>query len=411
MNYRSLPIVITVSLTFIGISLSNQNKLVLSQISPNSSITLIVQASNTTTTTLQLGDRGETVKLLQNTLKSLGYLKGKINGVFDEDTKKAVSEFQRKQGLRVNGIANANLQELLQRNLFDQYMNLAYTATENKDYQLAKKQFEQALKILPNNIYAEKAITNINTYLEKSAEEVKKQQEQEELQKIKENLWLIALGSILFLIFIFGLLITLKKYKNNKKEELPLQTNENIDTEKSDLIKTNTEISNQDDSSSNNSSLSLPLHKDTKHLKKVDGIEELIKDLKLVHGATRRKAIWELAQRADSRAMQPLVQLMIEADSQERSLILEAISQISTRTLKPLNRALAVSLQDENAQVRLNAIRDLTRIYELIAEVNQRLYHATDDEDQEVRETATWALKNLTKMQLPYHQDHQDEEN
>jgi HEAT repeat protein len=96
--------------------------------------------------------------------------------------------------------------------------------------------------------------------------------------------------------------------------------------------------------------------------------------------------------------MKPLVELMIEADSQERSLILEALSQIAARALKPLNKAIAISLEDRNSQVRKNAIRDLTRVYELMSQVTTRLAQAAGDPDEEVQETAKWALQQLNQM-------------
>ena len=157
---------------------------------------------------------------------------------------------------------------------------------------------------------------------------------------------------------------------------------------------------------SNDSETSSPLHlvgdalsvkKDTS-LSKIDIVDELIGDLRSPDPQKRRKAIWELAQRGDSRAIQPLVDLMIDSDSQQRSLILEALSQIGTKTLKPMNRALAISLQDDNAQVRKNAIRDLTRIYEVVAQTTQMLCHAADDPNPEVRETARWAMNQLSRI-------------
>jgi HEAT repeat protein len=92
---------------------------------------------------------------------------------------------------------------------------------------------------------------------------------------------------------------------------------------------------------------------------------------------------------------------MIDSDSKQRSLILEALSQIGAKTFKPLNRALALSLQDDNAEVRKNAIRDLTRIYELVAQVTQMLCHAADDPDPEVQETARWAMSQLSRIRTP----------
>lgn len=147
-----------------------------------------------------------------------------------------------------------------------------------------------------------------------------------------------------------------------------------------------------------------PSHADTlevrepTRLAKINIVDELIKDLQNPDPTKRRKAIWELAQRGDSRAMQPLLELLIEADSKQRSLILEALSQIGSRSLKPMNRALAISLQDENAEVRKNAIRDLTRIYDMMAQVTQLLRHAVDDPDAEVQETARWALNQLGRI-------------
>jgi HEAT repeat protein len=93
---------------------------------------------------------------------------------------------------------------------------------------------------------------------------------------------------------------------------------------------------------------------------------------------------------------------MVDADSQDRNLILEALSQIGTRTLKPLNQALAISLQDKNPQVRKNAIRDLTRIYDVMSQISQMLWYVLEDSDSDVKATAKWAIDQLNvQMQMP----------
>ncbi|MEO1094941.1 MAG: HEAT repeat domain-containing protein [Cyanobacteria bacterium J06638_28] len=138
----------------------------------------------------------------------------------------------------------------------------------------------------------------------------------------------------------------------------------------------------------------------TPRLARVNIIDELIQDLEDPDPTIRRKAIWELGQRGNSAAVTPLVGLMIKVDSHEQSLILAALAEISTQTLKPLNRALAVSLQNENPEVRKNAIRDLTRIYDLMGQAGRILGHATSDEDADVRQTANWALNQLDRMRL-----------
>ena len=138
----------------------------------------------------------------------------------------------------------------------------------------------------------------------------------------------------------------------------------------------------------------------TSRLAKVNVVDELIQDLDSSNPTERRKAIWELGQKGDSRAIQPLVEQMIDADSQQRSLILGALSEIGTRTLKPMNRALAVSMQDESPDVRKNAIRDLTRVYDVMAQISQMLSMAAEDEDPEVQETARYAISQMNRIRI-----------
>jgi hypothetical protein len=137
---------------------------------------------------------------------------------------------------------------------------------------------------------------------------------------------------------------------------------------------------------------------ETTRLSRVDIVDELIQDLQSVDASRRRKAIWELGQRGDSRAVQPLVDLLMDSDSQQRSLILAAVSEIGIRTLKPMNRALFMSVQDDSAEVRKNAIRDVTRVFDLVTQMSQLLQYATSDEDREVQETAEWALEQLNRI-------------
>jgi len=131
---------------------------------------------------------------------------------------------------------------------------------------------------------------------------------------------------------------------------------------------------------------------------KVDIIEALIEDLQHLNPASRRKAIWELGQRGDSRAVEPLLELLANSDSKQYSLILASLSEIGIRTLKPMNNAWSISLQNENPEVRKNAIRDLTRIYELVNQISYLLHRATDDPDPEVQETARWAINQLNRI-------------
>ncbi len=137
---------------------------------------------------------------------------------------------------------------------------------------------------------------------------------------------------------------------------------------------------------------------ETTRLAKISIVDELLRELRTPDPTKRQKIIWELGQRGDTRAVQPMVDLLIDSDSKQRSLILSALSEIGTRTLKPLSRALAISLQDESADVRKNAIRDLTRVYDLVSQMSHLLHQASDDPDQEVQETALWALGQFNRL-------------
>lgn len=148
-------------------------------------------------------------------------------------------------------------------------------------------------------------------------------------------------------------------------------------------------------SSSRKQKISLPKTADRP---KLDIIEALIEDLQHLNPAKRRKAIWELGQQGDSRAVEPLLYLLANSDSKQYSLILASLSEIGIRTLKPMNNAWSISLQNENPEVRKNAIRDLTRVYELVNQISHLLHRAADDPDAEVKETARWAINQLNRI-------------
>ncbi len=60
------------------------------------------------TTTLKQGDKGDSVKALQNRLIELGYLTGSADGVFGAGTTTAVKEFQKAAGITADGVAGAS---------------------------------------------------------------------------------------------------------------------------------------------------------------------------------------------------------------------------------------------------------------------------------------------------------------
>ena len=54
------------------------------------------------------GSRGEEVRTIQTKLKRWGYYNGNVDGIYGSQTLEAVKYFQRKNGLKVDGIAGTN---------------------------------------------------------------------------------------------------------------------------------------------------------------------------------------------------------------------------------------------------------------------------------------------------------------
>jgi len=67
------------------------------------------------TQALKPGDKGAQVKLLQQALKSLGYLSGTADGAYGPATEAAVKSFQQVAGLKTDGIAGAQTEAALKR--------------------------------------------------------------------------------------------------------------------------------------------------------------------------------------------------------------------------------------------------------------------------------------------------------
>lgn len=61
----------------------------------------------------KLGSRGDEVRKIQQKLKSLGYYKGSVDGIYGTSTKKAVTAFQKNCGITADGIAGAKTLKFL----------------------------------------------------------------------------------------------------------------------------------------------------------------------------------------------------------------------------------------------------------------------------------------------------------
>ncbi|MBN3941283.1 peptidoglycan-binding protein [Nostoc sp. NMS9] len=338
----------------------------------------LAQASSTLTASpavLRYGSRKLDVQRLQTQLKQLGYYSGVVDGQYNTNTEIAVSKFQKVKGLKLDGIAGPATQEKLQ------------AAME------AKKQFVTSPKVTSPKVTSI-APTSANP---KASE--------------RGFVWwlLFAIGVLGCTGALFYLLRSFQKVKQVQKSEIsePKSLNEaNKEPITPPLLETVTSLQTPPPPFSTQ----ILLPEKTSRLAKLNIVDELIQDLRSSDPTKRRKAIWDLGQQGDSRAIQHLVDLIIDADSQESSLILAALSEIGIRTLKPMNRALAISIQDESPQVRQNAIRDLTRVYDMMGQMSQMLHHALEDPDADVQATARYALTQMNRIRgLPEQQNLQED--
>ncbi|WP_422614225.1 peptidoglycan-binding protein [Brasilonema bromeliae] len=316
---------------------------------------------------LRLGSTGVEVKSLQTLLKKLGYYDGEIDGRYGISTSRAVTKFQQAKGLSVDGIFGDATRQSLQ------------TAINKK---------------LPPSSIAISSTTEPKTKKETETDIV--------WWSLVGTGVLGSIGALLYIVKKIEKGTKVVKYPENYSQlntsSVP-QTIEKFHTKNDDEEFHNTSvISTQETETTIPPSTEFLPMETTSRLAKVDIIDQLISDLRSPDITQRRKAIWDLGQKGDSRAIQPLVDLMVDADSQQRSLILAALAEINTRTLKPMNRALAISLQDESPQVRQNAIRDLTRVYDMMAQMSQILSHAVRDPDADVRSTAKYALSQMNRI-------------
>jgi Putative peptidoglycan binding domain/HEAT repeats len=385
--------------------------------------TLVAQAAGGMSSELGVNSQGKAVSSLQQRLQQTGYYDGSVDGLYGFDTQRAVKAFQASAGLEQTGSLNDETWEKLQS--------------------------------MPNVANAEGAAAAVNPETAPTASELPATGEgRDKANKSEDKVGGAGLGKVfglsLGLVAALGG-IGLGFFVANRKKAEGADTGEwgeiesNVDLPGQTLpaqsrpfqsrsaqvsqvtegarVEPLSSMNGQQTGQQNGQNMSgngsmrqggntiAPHFAGASHslrtsgqmggttpLAPVDIIDGLIGDLRNPDPTRRRKAIWELGQRGNSLAMQPLVDSMTDADSKEKSLVLAALSEIGIRSLKPMSKALAIALQDDNPEVRKNAIRDLTRVYDLVVQISQMLSHATEDEDPEVRQTATWALDQLSRI-------------
>ena len=87
-----------------GFALFTAMALTFSALLPAVLLTTMPEPAFAAGNSLRLGDRGETVKQIQQRLSNWGYYTGSVDGVFGSMTEQAVKKFQRANGLTADGI-------------------------------------------------------------------------------------------------------------------------------------------------------------------------------------------------------------------------------------------------------------------------------------------------------------------
>jgi len=298
------------------------------------------------------------IEVVQVQLKALGYYRDKIDGRYNQTTQKSIAQFQKATRLkRSDGIADLTTKIALKRALTS---TTGCSLTSNSPP--------------PVNLRTQKP-TSKYTFL---------------------------IVGVLGTLGIVGAILWLRNMRNN----LLLSQQLSESTTPAEKLLTSSGSTSPQLLLEPGETPALPpapeilaINK-TFPLTQLSAVEQLIQELHTENPIKRRLAIWNLGQQGDSRAVQPLIDLMANVDSQQRGLILSALAEIGARTLKPMKRVLAISMQDKSPQVRQNAIRDLLRICDMMGQMSYILRHALEDVDPEVQATARYALNHMNHFNL-----------
>lgn len=97
---------------------------------------IYTQTAQTSYAVSKLGSTGDEVKSIQRKLSSLGYYKGSVDGIYGQQTKSAVTSFQRNCGITADGICGQQTLLYLGLNGGSSSNNTSYS---NSDVQLLAK--------------------------------------------------------------------------------------------------------------------------------------------------------------------------------------------------------------------------------------------------------------------------------
>lgn len=364
----------------------------------------------------EVGPSNAEVAQLQTLLYQAGYYNGEIDGVYGNQTRLALIEFQRQLGLSDTGELNQETWQTLQElnpgtDISEFFKDNSTLASETGETASEASEEDEASPDAPSSPEVDAGAT-INT----------ENAQQDWLNQFLIIAVVLGTGSIVtYALTYYGLIriprsrqisLFFRRFRAraSRSSAMPRTAASSHRFHRSNLtssipsssqirsLDTNRTRASEDNAESpSNDEPSLMVPTPVTPPSQTEIVRQLTLDLDHTDPNVRRKAIWELGQQGNSDAILPLIDLMATSDSHQRCLILAAVSEIGIRILKPMNRALIVSMQDENVDVRKNAIREITRIYDLVAQVNRHLRFAVNDVDAEVRKTAQWALQRIDR--------------
>lgn len=360
----------------------------------------------------QVNDSGTTINIAQQTLTFREHLKAGYQDLEAQNYQQALFHFNSALELEPN---NKEAQQAVIRTkgyIYDYNMEKGYEATNNKEYDQALNYFRFAAQQRPDDFYSEQAFNNV--------QKLKQKQSQGDASSFsgQNRLLILLIFIFLLLVIIIIALISIgwrvaqmnqsNSQKSNSKQFGEERKTESISTPQQDSMSfprvseasLNQSVNHRVEeklASKPAPQNSLVQQQQNEMAISEDRTQKLLADLKQANAAQRGKIVWNLASQADSRAIQPLVDLVMTANSQEKSLIIEALAQIGFNNIKPINQALMIALQDQHGQVRKNALRDVTKLYELMLQIQPMIAHTVhNDPDSEVRAIARWALNKLS---------------
>lgn len=373
---------------------------------------------------LSIGDQGPLVQQLQFYLKELKYFASEPDGTYGQSTAEAVRSLQKRRGLPSDGVMHRETWEVLITDYQINQFNLS-ASPEPSGVTLPSPTPtpDSTVSLAPVTSASPSPQPPEATPSENPAKESQASRKKEApsgfLSRLKRDRGLLLQVSVLTLVGLGLAGSAIVQWLSHKpkpttsldseldpaRSSLPLNAAiappslpGTVYPASTDLVDMNG-FSNEEKTAlaprlpeASPAPLSAP---ETIRLPVLDKVDQLITHLDSHQVALRHRAIWELGQQADSRAMKPLMDLLPRSDSKQQSLILAAISEIGLKTFKPMKQALALSLDSPNPEVRKNAIRDLQRVYETVLQSSQLLNYALNDPDPEVQETAEWAVDQL----------------